>query len=245
MERYPDINVIGTSVEIFQENEDKEKTDDNETKDNRPKIKMNKIICHPISNDEIRWSMWFYCCFAHPTMMYRSSFISSYRYDMDHNEYSEDYSMWFRMMEGDTTVFHNISSPLLKLRKHSNNISTVKRNIQMNQSYNTVLNALLKVLESNNVNASEIPLSNDDTGIKIIACLQRPETSNTVNTMISASKMLLLLEKISLTKLINKKKASYIIQDTTSRLGAMSMIALQKYGSEAASLIQLWQDRKK
>jgi hypothetical protein len=66
-----------------------------------------------------------------------------------------------------------------------------------------------------------------------------------VNTMISASKMLLLLEKISLTKLINKKKASYIIQDTTSRLGAMSMIALQKYGSEAASLIQLWQDRKK
>ena len=35
-----------------------------------------------------------------------------------------------------------------------------------------------------------------------------------------------------------------IIQDTTARLGAMAMTALQKYGSDATKLILIWQNRE-
>ena len=92
----------------------------------------------------------------------------------------------------------------------------------------------------------KIILEEKEIGLAIVACLQRPETSTTFNVAEGAVHVLLALESSFIENKTNRIAMSMprIIQDTTARLGAMAMTALQKYGSDATKLILIWQNRE-
>ena len=150
-------------------------------------------------------------------------------------------------------TFENLASPLLLLRKHDGNVSRVKREKQNRDAHRVVLASLRGRLDSDNKRSDSIQ-SLDDLdeilGIALVACLQRPETSPSWEITERAAAVLLALEKISLRRINTESKqhmresmSQRIVQDTTARLGAMAMIAVQKYGN--ANLISLWQGRGK
>jgi asparagine N-glycosylation enzyme membrane subunit Stt3 len=236
-------------------------------------------------HEEIQWSMWFYCSFAHPTILFRASSMSSFRYATNDNKdeddtssttvvsCTEDYGLWFRMMARATTImdttttaltslssrrtmtFNNLPFSLLRLRKHSSNVSLTRRDQQQKQARYTVLISLLQLLSGSSISTAK-DLQNNEQGIATVACLQRPETATCMDSMNHAVQVLLALEDVTLSRIrttrgtnsTNTKEnedMSFIVQDTTSRMGAMAMTAVQKYGAEGAHLLALWQGRKK
>ena len=66
MELNKEIDVLGTSVEIFCDADNGMKA--REGTSGQTRAATNKIIVHPKNDVDIRWSMWFYCPLAHPTI---------------------------------------------------------------------------------------------------------------------------------------------------------------------------------
>ena len=183
---------------------------------------------------------------------------------------TEDYSLWMRLAAASDSIsvtFRNLPSPLLQLRKHDRNISSLERTKQNIQSHNIVRNALLRRMESDNQAAAAgegaegapaFALDKDTLNVDVIACLQRPEASTSLLTMERAASVLLVLEKSELRRLQRSKSKKekdkekgkesssstiFIVNDTTARMGAIAMLALQKYGSDAIKLVTAWQAR--
>jgi hypothetical protein len=62
MELNHDIQISGTSIEIFGEE------------------KESRIQTYPLENDLIKYNMLYFCCFAHPTLIMRRSFFTKLTY---------------------------------------------------------------------------------------------------------------------------------------------------------------------
>ena len=151
-------------------------------------------------------------------------------------------------------TFNNLPFSLLRLRKHSSNVSLTRRDQQQKQAHYTVLMSLLQFLSGSSISTAK-DLRNNEEGIATVACLQRPETATCLESLNHAVQVLLALEDVTLsglrtirgtnsTNTKNNEDISFIVQDTTSRMGAMAMTAVQKYGAEGAHLLALWQERK-
>lgn len=112
METNPGISICGTSVEIFTQ----EKT---------------KILTFPCHNETIKYSMLFYCCFAHPTLMFKRFFFEAHAYKEGR---MEDYLLWLSLIPDTSITFANIGSVLLRLRKHPGNAS---KNTKAEEEVNT------------------------------------------------------------------------------------------------------------
>jgi hypothetical protein len=101
METNPDISLCGASVEAFSKDK-------------------SKIMTFPCHNIIIKYSMLFFCCFAHPTMMFKREFFEAHSYKEGP---IEDYLLWLSLLPNQSIRFANIGSVLLRLRKHPGNIS--------------------------------------------------------------------------------------------------------------------------
>lgn len=79
MEQNSNIDILGTNIEIFGNSHDK------------------KVMSCPIRNDIIKFNMLFYCCFAHPTIMFRVDSIGN---EIVYSGKSkiEDYELWMRLI---------------------------------------------------------------------------------------------------------------------------------------------------
>lgn len=119
------------------------------------KIKMSKLT-YEINDKEIKKSLVYDCCFAHPTVMIRSSvFIESNVYYDDKWKNGDDYKLWIDLMP--YGMYHNIPEVLLQYRissaqmSSSTNVTTISANkcrwyyIEKNTSYN-IYRFLLKGL---------------------------------------------------------------------------------------------------
>ncbi len=98
---------------------------------------------HPTEPGVIRWTIVFQCCFNHPTVMMRKSFLSKYGgYNPDF-VLAEDYELWLRSVF--TTKFSNLSNPLVKIRKHDKNVSKTSGETQLIGSYLAISNTLSRI----------------------------------------------------------------------------------------------------
>lgn len=66
-------------------------------------------------------------CIAHPSVLFRQSVVSKYRYD-PHQGNVEDYDLWLRMAS-DNLVLCKVPEVLLKLRIHNTSITASRRKI--------------------------------------------------------------------------------------------------------------------
>lgn len=93
------------------------------------------ILEYPVSNGDIKIALLDYCCFSHPTMMIRNSFIKKHKFSFDAAFIScEDYDMWTKMAP--IGELANIPECLLTYRLHANQITAKD---QFNQVKNSNL----------------------------------------------------------------------------------------------------------
>jgi glycosyltransferase involved in cell wall biosynthesis len=101
---------------------------------------------HFLSNpDLLQFTLFFFCPFAHPTIMMRAKIIkehNGYRSEITH---AEDYELWCRLMF--VTQFTNLEQPLIKLRKHDTNASLDHKN-HFAQTCEISRNAIMSFLDT-------------------------------------------------------------------------------------------------
>lgn len=80
------------------------------------------VVKHPTHPDDTKIALLDYCCFSHPTVMFRKSFIDRYKLHFDLLFTScEDYDMWTKMVCHGKLA--NLPEPLLAYRLHENQIT--------------------------------------------------------------------------------------------------------------------------
>jgi len=92
------------------------------------------IIKYPKSNQAIKYSLLFGTAFAHPTIFICSQLAKHNLYN-EHFEGAEDYELWTRLSLLGVKMT-NVQNVLVKYRIHSDQISSIKRNIQQKLTKN-------------------------------------------------------------------------------------------------------------
>ena len=113
MEENPDIDISGADYELFGE--------------------KTRIVKLPYEDREIKDTLFFNSCIAHPTVIFRHESIKKYM--IKYNEkflYSQDYELWCRLI--DKLSFANIPDVLLKYRVHKKQSNQRKVDEQSNNA---------------------------------------------------------------------------------------------------------------
>ena len=83
---------------------------------------------YPTLDKLIKFNLLFYCCMAHPSVMFRAASVGpSIVYNTQDSEVQafEDYELWLRLTHSaNPPKFANIGIVLLLLRKHNSNTSS-------------------------------------------------------------------------------------------------------------------------
>jgi glycosyltransferase involved in cell wall biosynthesis len=106
MHANPNVGVLGTGFQLVD-----------------GKGKRGRKYRFPAEHHFLRWSLCFYCPFAHPAVMMRKDVVrrvGGYNHEMIH---AEDYDLWYRL--ANVTHFSNLQNILLYLRKHDNNVCKI------------------------------------------------------------------------------------------------------------------------
>ncbi|MCB5297637.1 glycosyltransferase [Yersinia intermedia] len=104
----PSIDILGSNIEYIN--------------DSSEKIGESK---YPLSNLQIRKTLPFWCCLAHPTILAKKSvFVAHEQYKSKYR--SEDYELWLRLRRNKKIQFGNMRESLLKYRLHGSQMTDVK-----------------------------------------------------------------------------------------------------------------------
>lgn len=180
LENNEDIAVLGTFIEIF----------DNEN--NRYKSWIIES-----DNEVLKILMTFFNPICHPSVMIRKDFLEKYNitYSKKH-EYSEDYIMWKTIIENNGKI-SNIPEILLKYRRHYNRVSedisllTVQRQIANDIRMDLLSNYFDKELSNKIISDFVVcPIENNNS-IFLYKILKKME----VNSSISKNAVNYLIEK--------------------------------------------------
>ena len=115
LQTHPEVGVLGTGADVINAIGQHQST-------------MNYPLVHPL----LLWELCFHCPIIHPTVMARRSLLvaaGGYRHDYPH---AEDYDLWTRISE--ITRLANLPEPLLRLRKHGENVSIKNRPAHLKSS---------------------------------------------------------------------------------------------------------------
>lgn len=143
LENHPEVGLVSSDVSVI---------------DSSGKIQF--IIQMPQTKNMINWAFCYFDPIVHPTVMVKNSLISlsgGYRNQIENEEdyFPEDYDLWVRIIRN--TEFYNLSEPLLRLRKHDNNI-TKKNEISIMKNSIRVCGWYLQSLNSPKIKASDAEL---------------------------------------------------------------------------------------
>jgi glycosyltransferase involved in cell wall biosynthesis len=109
MEKNPHIDVCGSWYEMFGN--------------------KNCITETPVQDKDIKETLFFHNCIAHPTVIIRKNTLDKYQIKYNENYlHSEDYELWCR--EVNRLKFANIPEALIKYRIHENQTGIAKRKEQ-------------------------------------------------------------------------------------------------------------------
>ena len=139
LESHPEIDVCGTFVQTFGLSE--------------------RISTYPITSEEIRISLMFGCCMAHPTIMFRSRIINDYIYS--ENSKVEDYKLWVDLTQKNIK-FYNLPKPLLKYRVHEDSLSHIRSD---NEKARRLVSDYIATLKYANKSMINLELSEDDVDL--------------------------------------------------------------------------------
>ncbi|MDF1756310.1 MAG: glycosyltransferase [Verrucomicrobiales bacterium] len=150
----PDVGVLGTAIRMI----------DSES---RP----GKIFEMPLSRDEVEWALPLLCPLAHPTVMMRTDVVKKAAGYSSGAELAEDYDLWGRISAH--VGIANLSSPLLKLRKHPGSVTSSRA-----QDHLTASALVSKSITDNYLG--------ENTPIEIVRCMCSSGISDSTQTVAAA-----------------------------------------------------------
>jgi glycosyltransferase involved in cell wall biosynthesis len=114
MDENPNIGVCGSFVDIFYEKN----------------LWLHNIVKYPVTDAEIKETLFFQCAFSHPTVIIRKKSLNYYNLSYNPNySYAQDYKLWIDCSK--YLLFANIPQVLLRYRRNAQSISISKRIEQM------------------------------------------------------------------------------------------------------------------
>jgi len=117
---------------------------------------------YPVNNDKIRNSLFFYNCIVHSSVIIRKNILldNSIFYDEEYKQ-TQDYDLWCRLTK--YGEFYNYPKVLVEFRKHSNSISNIKSEMQINNYYQITFHYILGVFKLDNEDIKLIIKINERT----------------------------------------------------------------------------------
>ncbi|MCT7481732.1 glycosyltransferase family 2 protein [Aliarcobacter cryaerophilus] len=114
-----ELDVCGSYIKIFGDN------------------RKERIIKNPITNEDIRFSLLFFSCLAHPTVMFKKEVFDKVKYRVDY-KVAQDYQLWCDIVNADFKI-GNIPEVLLNYREHEAQASIEKFKRQQDTAHKIAL----------------------------------------------------------------------------------------------------------
>lgn len=95
----------------------------------------------PTTAGMIRWTLFFRCCLHHPTVMVKRTVYDSLGGYSSSCPHAEDYELWLRTCARKIKI-SNLPKVLVRLRKHSGNVTSVHEKVHRQNADNAVRKAL-------------------------------------------------------------------------------------------------------
>jgi len=136
LDNHPDVGVLGCGTKNVDEN-------------------LNTISEpeRPLTYLQNKWKLLFSSTLMHPSVMYRKELILKYGGYSHEFIHAEDYDLWSRLI--DFAIIHQIPEILVYLRKHSQNIGIVYKDIGFINCSKISINNIIK-LNSKNLNHNNV-----------------------------------------------------------------------------------------
>lgn len=225
----PQVAIVGTSVFILREGDEDFEAEEHQ-------LRKLETAVYPTSPLITKWRMLFGCFVGHPTVMIRREVLDALAPDASGatREYysasqssSEDYELWLRCLYTYKITILSMGDALVIHRKHPSNVSTMRRDEQINETHAIATKFIQSVVNSsNNAGDSEtVPNSR-------VLPLFDVNASNSVDDLSRSIAVLQKLQTEVCSSLTSSSKAAgdeldcekeYIHQDAAAREGELAL----------------------
>lgn len=252
MDAHPDVDVLGTAVELFRSDPNSGAAASSNAAAgastaaasalSTPAPSSLRVISHPQSPALVSWALPFYCPLASPTVMFRTASVR------DAGGYSlgwpsaEDLELWQRMARRGARMA-NLPEVLLRLRKHSANVSAAEP-VPADSPAASAVAVQQPLLRSSALQqlhalmATQVHVSSLVQGavsLELVQGLVRPSAATlpSVGHLHSAFMLLQALEAAALRaadaagSTLSKDDQTAIKRDCTARMGELVTLAMQ------------------
>jgi len=255
----PDVACVGTAVIIENlisksskgsKKEIQKASDKSDKGEVKAKTNVGKReILYPCNSIELRWTLFFYCPLAHPSVLFNAKHLKSieapiYRESFGSKDmkegiqsckYCEDFELWHRMASLGFKLSNLPPPPLVLLRKRKSSISS-SHNLSQKMSSVRVIRHYLSTVLNPNLEKPKYQISLDlawgffdpqtlDSSSKILQCFRL--TQKLRDTVIDSY-------PTKITEEFKEAKNS-IHRDCSARLGELVTISMQRFPGESAT----------
>lgn len=139
MDTHPEVGLLGTGYDTIDD-------EGNVLQRGRP----------PQSDTAIRWQMLFHNAFCHSSVILRRSILSKEGLSYDESlPYSQDVELWTRVLQH--TAAANLNEPLVYLRRHSGNVSSMHGEEQTRLATMVAWGQMRDLLGENSPSETQVP----------------------------------------------------------------------------------------
>ena len=227
LESRPDVTVVGGAVKMFKSG-----------------TTLVKSVQYPSSSGSVHFGMFYNCILVHPTIVFRASLFSNnasssstmVRYS-DNFRFAEDYALWLHLIEAGNVKLDNIENPpILRLRKHTANESTVhgdRQKAAARLALKTVLDRLIK----RHTKEDEVWSVSPETVDSILTGYHR----QTTETLSEAFKVTEIIEAHLLAQSIfSESDRRTIKEDALKQYGALATMEMRSCPDLSPSALFCW-----
>lgn len=143
-----ELDVCGSYIKLFGDN------------------RKEQVIKNPITNEDIRFSLLFFSCLAHPTVVFKKEVFDKVKYNVDY-KVAQDYQLWCDIANANFKI-GNIPEVLLNYREHEAQASIEKFKRQQDTAHK-IASDYAKKLGKEEINlVNQIITSKKTIGLKEI-----------------------------------------------------------------------------
>jgi glycosyltransferase involved in cell wall biosynthesis len=158
------------------------------------KNKKEYIIKYPLNDEDIRFSLLFFSCLAHPTIVFKNKVFDKVKYNVDY-KVTQDYQLWCDIVNADFKI-GNIPEVLLNYREHEAQASIEKFKRQQDTAHEIALGYGEKLGKEEINLVNQIIASKKNIGFKELNKLINDVNDYANKKSIQSDLMLYLLKKI-------------------------------------------------
>ncbi|KAF1326751.1 putative Glycosyll transferase family 2, partial [Globisporangium splendens] len=229
LQEHQDVSIVGTSVLLLRERDE-----------NSPhSMQRLETAVYPTSPLVTKWRMLFGCFVAHPSVMLRRQVLETLARHgeacyLSSQTTSEDYELWLRCLFHHNLCIQSMGDALLIHRKHASNVSTTRRDHQVEETQTIAARVIQSIMVATNEADSVVGSSSPDLHklrplFDVDACESVDMSKHAIEVLQLLQSTVCTMPKALTTK--NQTEAfecetEAILQDAASREGQLALKAM-------------------